>query len=71
MLGDAKSCRASQGWAKLTRLRTLYVIECCEIEELLGVEYLISLETLSVIRCDKLHSIPGLKAVVEAQNTKC
>ena len=61
MLRDAKSCRAYQDWAKLTKLRTLYVIECCEIEELLGVEYLISLETLYVIRCDKLHHIPGLR----------
>ena len=61
MLGDAKICRAYHGWAKLTKLRTLYVIECCEIEELLSVEYLISLETLFVIRCDKLHSIPGLR----------
>ena len=61
MLGDAKSCKAYQGWDGLTKLITLYVIECCEIEELLGVEYLISLETLSVIRYDKLHSIPGLR----------
>ena len=61
MLGDAKRCRAYQGWDRLTKLRTLYVIECCDIEELLGVEYLISLETLYVIRCDNLHSIPGLR----------
>jgi hypothetical protein len=57
---EASGCvklRNIRGLAQLTKLRTLDVCECSELEELVGVEHLRSLEWLNAFGCPKLQGI--------------
>ena len=44
----------------MPKLRDLNVRSCAKVDELLGLEMLISVERLFVSGCDKLQSIQGL-----------
>jgi len=54
-----------QGLAQLTQLRELYVEGCSELEELPGLEHLMSLEKLSAAESVKLKSLQGLAQLTQ------